>query len=75
MLSPGQIERILSTVKQCFNVTSNTEVTMEINPGSVTESKLIEFKSAGVNRASFGRKHLTTRSWLNSDDHIHQRRR
>jgi oxygen-independent coproporphyrinogen III oxidase len=54
MLSPAQIERILITVKQCFNVTPSAEVTMEINPGSVTESKLIEFKSAGVNRASFG---------------------
>jgi len=54
MLSPGQIERILIAVKQCFKVTSNAEVTMEINPGSVSESKLIEFKSAGVNRASFG---------------------
>src|SRR5262245_59685919 len=54
MLSPVQIERILTTVKECFDVSSAAELTMEINPGSVTKSKLIEFKNAGVNRASFG---------------------
>jgi oxygen-independent coproporphyrinogen-3 oxidase len=54
MLSPTQIERIMETVADSFAVDSAAEVTMEINPGSVTEEKLIAFKNTGVNRASFG---------------------
>src|SRR5689334_16154504 len=54
MLTPKQIATILETVNQSFEVDKDAEVTMEINPGSVTESILKDFKIAGVNRASFG---------------------
>jgi len=54
MLSPDQIERIVETVRECFDVSSDAEVTMEINPGSVTDAVLKEFRDAGINRASFG---------------------
>ena len=54
MLSPVQIERILSTVHESFDVEPAAEITMEINPGSVTTEKLTEFRRAGINRASFG---------------------
>ena len=54
MLSAAQISRILSTVHDCFSVDSSVEITMEINPGSVTRAVLSEFRRAGVNRASFG---------------------
>src|SRR6185503_16773126 len=54
MLSPVQIERILSTVHESFDVEPAAEITMEINPGSVTIEKLTEFRRAGINRASFG---------------------
>jgi oxygen-independent coproporphyrinogen-3 oxidase len=54
MLSPQQIERILSTVIECFYVDASAEVTMEINPGSVTKTSLIDFRQSGINRASFG---------------------
>jgi len=54
MLSPHQIERIVETVRECFDVSSDAEVTMEINPGSVTDAVLKEFRDAGINRASFG---------------------
>jgi oxygen-independent coproporphyrinogen-3 oxidase len=54
MLNPDQIARIVDTVHQCFQVSSDAEVTMEINPGSVTDSILKDFRDAGINRASFG---------------------
>jgi len=54
MLSPDQIGRIVETVHDCFEVSSDAEVTMEINPGSVTDSALREFRNVGINRASFG---------------------
>ena len=54
MLSPNQIERILKAVQRRFNIASNAEVTIEINPGSVTKAKLNQFRDLGINRASFG---------------------
>jgi oxygen-independent coproporphyrinogen-3 oxidase len=54
MLSPAQIDRLLQAVNECFNLTPTAEITMEINPGSVTEIGLRAFRNAGINRASFG---------------------
>jgi len=54
LLTPAQLEAILATVYDCFKVDSKSEVTLEINPGSVNEEKLRAFRSVGVNRASFG---------------------
>jgi oxygen-independent coproporphyrinogen-3 oxidase len=54
MLSPAQIEQIITSCNDTFDVVPAAEITMEINPGSVTEAKLSAFRSAGVNRASFG---------------------
>jgi len=54
MLSSDQIERILAVVHRRFQIDSKAEVTIEINPGSVTKTKLKEFRKLGINRASFG---------------------
>ncbi|MEP6570088.1 MAG: radical SAM family heme chaperone HemW [Acidobacteriota bacterium] len=54
LLSPGQLEMILSAVHQRFTVSPESEVTLEINPGSATPATLAAFRSLGVNRASFG---------------------
>ena len=54
LLSPSQLECILNTVHDRFEIDARSEVTVEINPGSVTAEKLRAFRSAGVNRASFG---------------------
>ncbi len=54
LLTPNQLERILSTVASKFNVQPNAEITMEMNPATVTPETLREYRSLGVNRASFG---------------------
>jgi oxygen-independent coproporphyrinogen-3 oxidase len=54
LLSPFQLETLLDAVRDRFEVSSGTEVTMEMNPGTVTSETLAEFRSLGVNRASFG---------------------
>ena len=54
LLAPAQLELILATLHDCFKVDSTSEITLEINPGSVNEEKLRAFRSLGVNRASFG---------------------
>lgn len=54
LLAPEQLERILTTLHQHFAIDPNSEVTLEINPGSVTREKLNAFRLLGINRASFG---------------------
>lgn len=54
LLSPPQVAHILSAVRKRFRVEENAEVTMEMNPGTVTIDALREFRALGVNRASFG---------------------
>jgi oxygen-independent coproporphyrinogen-3 oxidase len=54
LLSPAQVEAILETVNSRFEVESGAEVTMEMNPGTVTPESVAEFRRLGINRASFG---------------------
>jgi oxygen-independent coproporphyrinogen-3 oxidase len=54
LLTPAQLARVIETVQSHYNVASEAEVTMEMNPGTVTLDTLAEFRRLGVNRASFG---------------------
>lgn len=54
LLNEGQILKILQELKVNCNMSENIEITIECNPGTVTEDKLLEYKRAGVNRLSFG---------------------
>src|SRR5215204_3934387 len=54
LLSPSQLDRILLALHDHFEIDKLPEITLEINPGSVTTEKLREFRHLGVNRASFG---------------------
>lgn len=48
------IIEILKLIKEKFNIDENAEITIEINPGTVTEEKLKDYYNAGINRISFG---------------------
>src|SRR5438045_2324275 len=54
LLDAKQLEHILSELHEQFVVDPAAEITLEINPGSVTLEKLREFRGVGINRASFG---------------------
>jgi putative oxygen-independent coproporphyrinogen III oxidase len=63
LLTPVQVERILKAVYAHFDVLEGAEITLEINPASVTgaqvdaelsHEKLRRLRTAGINRASFG---------------------
>ena len=54
LLTPVQLELILAAVRRQFNIDSRSEITMEMNPGTVTRDQLRAFRDLGVNRASFG---------------------
>ena len=54
LLDRSQLNRILAVVHERFDVAAASEITLEINPGSVTPEKLRDFRALGINRASFG---------------------
>ena len=54
LLRPDQLELILGAVRSRFNVDPNAEITMEMNPATVTAESLSAYRELGVNRASFG---------------------
>ncbi len=54
LLTPSQICRILDSLKTNFVIADSSEVTMEANPGTLTEASLRGYREAGVNRLSMG---------------------
>lgn len=54
LLDPAQVERILGSVCSKFYIPEDAEVTMEMNPATVTAETLAAYRNLGVNRASFG---------------------
>jgi oxygen-independent coproporphyrinogen-3 oxidase len=56
LLSASQIEVILAAIHTRFKskAEADVEVTMEMNPGTVTPELLHEFQRLGISRASFG---------------------
>ena len=48
------IKKILETLKNQFDVKDDCEITIEVNPGTVTEDKLEEYKKCGIKRLSIG---------------------
>ena len=41
-------------IKKCFTVKKDAEITIELNPGTVDEQKIKQYKQVGVNRFSVG---------------------
>lgn len=54
LLEENQISKIMSVLRDNCNMSENPEITIECNPGTITESKLCEYKKSGINRISFG---------------------
>jgi oxygen-independent coproporphyrinogen-3 oxidase len=54
MLSAAQLAHILEAVHKRFRVLPGAELTLELNPGTVTPDSLRDLRALGVNRASFG---------------------
>lgn len=53
-LREEQIERIMEMVHRSFSLTKDTEVSIECNPGTVTDRKFATYRRAGINRISIG---------------------
>ncbi len=54
LLEPSQLETLLARLHRSFVIAPGAEVTVEVNPGTVTREKLASYRSLGVNRLSIG---------------------
>lgn len=54
LLAANQLEKILNSLYKKFTIEPEIEFTLEMNPATVSLEKLKDFRSLGVNRASFG---------------------
>ena len=46
--------RIFRALQENFDISDDVEITMEVNPGTVTEEKAASWRKSGVNRLSIG---------------------
>ncbi|MGA7146136.1 MAG: radical SAM family heme chaperone HemW [Desulfobacterales bacterium] len=54
VLDDAVLKKVIDTAGQCFNILSDAETTLEVNPGTVTMRQLKNYRQAGINRISIG---------------------
>jgi oxygen-independent coproporphyrinogen-3 oxidase len=54
LFTPDSIGLVIEAADRLFGLERGAEITLEANPGTINEPKLIGFRAAGVNRMSFG---------------------
>ena len=54
LLSPAEVNNILSIIFKNFDVDPSAEITLEANPDDLASSKLFDLKKIGINRLSIG---------------------
>ena len=54
LMSPAQAARVMDTIRSCYHVLPDAEISMEANPGTVDPEKLRGFRAAGIGRLSIG---------------------
>ena len=50
----SRIERLMETVREHYRLAGDAEVTIEVNPGTVSGEGLARYRRAGINRLSIG---------------------
>ncbi|MFR2534304.1 MAG: radical SAM family heme chaperone HemW [Clostridia bacterium] len=53
-IDSNYIIEIMQMIQSCFEVSKEVEVTIEVNPGTVTIEKLKQYRQVGINRISIG---------------------
>ena len=60
-INSNYIKILLETIKNNFQMAENAEITIEVNPGTVTREKLKDYKNVGINRLSVGSQSTNNR--------------
>jgi len=54
LLEPREMDEIFKNLFKTYQINSDCEITVEVNPGTIDDSKLAFYKSIGINRLSIG---------------------
>ncbi|CAB4677832.1 MAG: coproporphyrinogen III oxidase [Actinobacteria bacterium] len=54
LMEAADIARVITKIKNSFQLSDDCEITLETNPDTVDKQKLAAFKEAGINRISVG---------------------
>jgi oxygen-independent coproporphyrinogen-3 oxidase len=54
LMEPKDLGRVVTAIKNNFDLAPNAEITTEANPDTVNKAKLAELREVGINRISFG---------------------
>lgn len=54
VLQTGLMESVTDRISEVFQIDPGAEITMEMNPGTVSEEKFLAWKEMGINRLSIG---------------------
>jgi oxygen-independent coproporphyrinogen-3 oxidase len=54
LLSSNEINKIINEIKKYFEIEINSEITLEVNPESLSKEKIKEISETSVNRLSIG---------------------
>jgi len=73
LLEGHEIINIVSAVRNTFEVSSEAEITIESNPNSLNEKKMLAYKEIGINRLSIGVQSLDDKM-LKSLGRIHTKK-
>ena len=67
LLSAGELDQILTCIKQLFELSTELEMTLEANPDDITASSLEMWKKKGINRLSIGLQSFKAEDlkWMN----------
>jgi len=53
-LSDAELERVMLTLHRAFDIVADAELSIEVDPRTVTPARLAHLRALGFNRASFG---------------------
>lgn len=62
LFNPKYFADLLNTISQKFKFANDIEISMEANPGTVSEANIAEYKASGINRVSLGIQSLNPSS-------------
>ena len=54
LLSGEEMGEVMEVIRACFHMAEEAEITVEMNPGTVDDGKLLLYRKAGINRVSIG---------------------
>ncbi|HRS01303.1 MAG TPA: radical SAM family heme chaperone HemW [Bacteroidota bacterium] len=54
LINPDYLEKILNQIGKFYKISDDTEITLEVNPGTIDQKYLADYKSLGINRLSIG---------------------